>query len=75
LTKKDTLEIEEIVEAFVASGGISTKGHGVRHVGIFIDTRLHLSFSKNTLGMRLGLHGFVDGLCGLVLGCHFHKEE
>jgi hypothetical protein len=32
------------VDAFVASGGIPTRGHGVRHVGIFVGTRLHLSF-------------------------------
>jgi hypothetical protein len=33
------------VDAFVALGGISTRGHGVRHVGIFVGTRLHLQFS------------------------------
>jgi hypothetical protein len=30
---------------------------------------------KSTLEMRLGPHGKVDGLCGLVMGCHTHKEE
>ena len=64
-----------LVDAFVASGGIPTRGHGVRHVGILVGTRLHLRFHENALGMRLGPHGLVDGLCGLVLGCHFHKEE
>jgi hypothetical protein len=63
------------VEAFVASGGIPTRGHGVRHVGIFVGTRLLFRFSENALGMKLGLHGLGDGLCGLVLGCHTHKEE
>jgi hypothetical protein len=63
------------VDAFVASGGIPTRGHGVRHVGIFVGTRLHFRFSENALGMKLGLHGLGDGLCGLVLGCHTHKEE
>jgi hypothetical protein len=32
------------VEAFVASGGIPTRGHGVRHVGIFVGTKITLSF-------------------------------
>jgi hypothetical protein len=62
-------------EAFVASGGIPTRGHGVRHVGIFVGTRLAFRFSENTLGMTLGPHGEVDGLFGLVLGFHTHKEE
>jgi hypothetical protein len=30
---------------------------------------------KNTLGFMLGFHGFDDGLCGLVLGLHTHKDE
>jgi hypothetical protein len=63
------------VEAFVVSGGIPTRGHGVRHVGIFVGTRLHLRFSENTLGIRLGPHGLGDGLCGVLLGFHTHKEE
>jgi hypothetical protein len=37
--------------------------------------RLLFRFSENALGMKLGLHGLGDGLCGLVLGCHTHKEE
>jgi hypothetical protein len=65
----------QLVDAFVASGGIPTRGHGVRHVGIFVGTRLLFRFSENALGMKLGLHGLGDGLCGLVLGCHTHKEE
>jgi hypothetical protein len=63
------------VDAFVASRGIPTRGHGVRHVGIFVGTRLHLRFSENTFRMRLGPHGLGDGLCVLVLGFHTHKEE
>ena len=63
------------VDAFVSMGGIPTRGHGVRHVGIFVGTKLHLRFSENALGMRLGPHGLVDGLCGLVLGFHNHKKE
>jgi hypothetical protein len=45
---------------------------GVRHVGIIVGTRLHFSFGENALGMKLGLHGFGDGLCGFVLGLHTH---
>jgi hypothetical protein len=36
-----------IVEAFVASGGIPTRGHGGRHVGIFVGTKLLFCFSEN----------------------------
>jgi hypothetical protein len=63
------------VDAFIASGGIPTRGHGVRHVGILVGTSLHLHFSENTLGMRLGPHGLSYRLCGLVLRFHTHKEE
>jgi hypothetical protein len=60
---------------FVALGGIPTRGQGVRHVGIFVGTILSFHFSEISLGMRLGPHGKVDGICGLVMGCHTHKEE
>jgi hypothetical protein len=60
---------------FVASRGIPTRGHGVRHVGIFVGTRLAFRLSEIGLGMRLGPHGQVDGLYGFVLGFHTHKEE
>jgi hypothetical protein len=63
------------VEYFVASGGIPTRGHGVMHVGIFIGAILFFCFSENSLGMKLGIHGLDDEHCGLVLGCHTHKEE
>jgi hypothetical protein len=65
----------EMLKLFVASQGIPTRGHGIRHVGIFVGTRLLFCFSENALGMRLGPHGLGDGLCGLVLGFHTHKEE
>jgi hypothetical protein len=65
----------KLVDAFVALGGIPTRGYGVKHVGIFIGTRLHFCFNENALGMKLGLHGLGDGRCGLVLRCHTHKEE
>ena len=48
---------------------------GVMHVRIFVGTILHFCFNENTLGMKLGLHGLDDGLCGLVLGFHTHMEE
>jgi hypothetical protein len=57
---------------FVASGGIPTRGQGVRHVGIFIGTRLAFQFGEIPLGFELGLHGFGDGL---VSGIHTHKES
>jgi hypothetical protein len=63
------------VEDFVASGGIPTRGHGVRHVGIFVGTILLFCFSENSLGMKLGIHGLGYGFCGLVLGCLTHKQE
>jgi hypothetical protein len=51
---------------FVASVGIPTSGLGVGHVRIFVGTRLHFHFGENTLGFVLGLHGFGDGIFGLV---------
>jgi hypothetical protein len=60
---------------FVASRGIPTRGQGARHVGIFVSTSFAFCFSEIGLRMRLGSHGQVDGLCGLVIGCHTHKEE
>jgi hypothetical protein len=49
----------------VALRGIITRGQGVKHVGIFVGTRLAFRFSEVSLGMRLGPHGKVDGICGL----------
>jgi hypothetical protein len=63
------------VDAFVASRGIPIRDHGVRHIGILVGTRLHLRFSENSLGMRLGPHGLGDVLCGILLGFHTYKEE
>jgi hypothetical protein len=60
---------------FVASGGIPTSGLGVGHVGIFVGTTLDFCLVKTPLDWSLGLHGLVDGIWGLVLGCHTHKEE
>jgi hypothetical protein len=60
---------------FVALGGIPTSIHGFRHVGIFFGTISQFVLSENTLGVELGIHGFGDGLCGIVLGFHTHKEE
>jgi hypothetical protein len=48
---------------------------GVGHVGILVGTSLHFHLGENPLGMKLGFHEFVDGLYGLVLGLHTHKEE
>jgi hypothetical protein len=64
-----------IADDTVASGGIPTRGQGVQNVGIVVGTRLAFRFSEIDLGMRLGPHGKVDWLCGLVWGCHTHKED
>jgi len=56
----------DIVDAFVASGGISTSGLGARHVVIVVGTRLAFCLVKSPLYFVLGLHGFGDGLCGLL---------
>jgi hypothetical protein len=29
---------------------------------------------KTAFGMKLGLHGFSDELCGFVIGLHTHKK-
>jgi hypothetical protein len=54
---------------------IPTRGKGVRHVGIFVGIILAFRFGENPLGFGWGLHGFGDGICGLVLGIHTHKEN
>ena len=58
---------------FVAQGGIPTRGQGVKHVGIFLGTKLAFFFSENLLGFEW-IHGFGDGICGLVSGLHTHKK-
>jgi hypothetical protein len=60
---------------FVASRGIHTRSRGIEHVGIFVGTRSAFHFNEISPEMRLGPHGQVDGLCGLVWGCHTHKED
>ena len=50
----------------VALRGIPTRGQGVMHVG----TKLDFYFNEIFLGMRPGPHGKVDGIFGLVMGCH-----
>ena len=47
---------------------------GVGHVGIIVDTISHFRFGENPLIFEWELHGFGDGLCGLVLELHTHKE-
>jgi hypothetical protein len=43
-------------------------------VGIFVGTRLAFKFGENPLGFEWGIHGFGDGICGLVSRLHTHKE-
>jgi hypothetical protein len=57
-----------ILLIFVASNKYSHMTLGVGHVGITVDTTSHFQFGENPLGFEWGLHGFGDGLCGLVLG-------
>jgi hypothetical protein len=45
-----------------------------KHVGIFIGTSFDFCSSEINLEMRLGPHGKVDGLYGVVWGCHTHKK-
>jgi hypothetical protein len=63
------------VDDIVALICIPIRGQGVRNVGIFVDTSLSFCFSEISPKMRLGPHGKVDGICGLVWWCHTHKED
>jgi hypothetical protein len=65
---------QQDVLIFVASGRYSHMTLGVGHVGIIVGTTSHFRFGENPLGMKLGLHGFGDGICGFVLGLHTHKK-
>jgi hypothetical protein len=53
---------------------VFSRALGVRHVGIVGGTTSHFWFGENPLGMKLGLHGFGDGVCGFMLGLHTHKK-
>ena len=59
----------------VASGCIPIRDQGDKHVGIFVGTILAFRLSEISPRMRLGPHGHVYGIYGLVMGCHTHKEE
>jgi hypothetical protein len=60
---------------FVASGMYSHMLLGVVHVRIIMGTTSHFSFGEIHLGFEWGLHGFCDGISGLVLGLHTHKKK
>jgi hypothetical protein len=47
---------------------------GVGHVGIVMGTTSHFHIGVK-LRFEWGLHGFGDGICGLVLGLQNHKES
>ena len=68
-------ETELLPGCFVASGRYFHTTLGVRHVGIVVGTTSHFQFGENPLGFEWGIHGFDDGICGLVLGLHTHKES
>jgi hypothetical protein len=59
---------------FVALGRYSHMALGVEHVGIIVGTTSHFWFGENPLGFEWGIHGFGDGIYGLVLGLHTHKK-
>jgi len=48
---------------------------GVGHVEIIVGTTSHFWFGENPLGFEWGIHWFDDGICGLHLGLHTHKES
>jgi hypothetical protein len=58
---------------FVASDMYSHMTLGVGHVGIVVGTTSHFLFGEN-LVFEWGIHGFGDGICGIVLALHTHKE-
>jgi hypothetical protein len=59
----------------VASGRYSHMNLGVGNVGIVMGTTSNFLFGENPLGFEWGIHGLGDGICGLVLGLHTHKEN
>jgi hypothetical protein len=59
---------------FVALGRYSHITLGVGHVVIIVGTTSHFQFGENPSGFEWEIHGFGDGICGLVLGIHTHKE-
>ena len=48
---------------------------GVGHVETIVGTASHFWFGENPLVFEWGIHGFGDGICGLMLGLHTHKES
>jgi hypothetical protein len=59
---------------FSASRRYSHMTIGVGHVGIIMGTTSYFQFGENPLGFEWVINGFDDGICGLVLGLHTHKE-
>jgi hypothetical protein len=64
-----------IVGDIVALEGIPTRGQSIKNVRIFFGTILAFYFSEIILELRVGPHGKVDRIYGLVLGFHMHKED
>jgi hypothetical protein len=60
---------------FCSFGRYSHKRPRCQACGNFVGTSLAFRFSEIGPRMRLGPHGQGDGLCGLVWGCHTHKED
>jgi hypothetical protein len=63
------------VSIFVALGRCSHMTLGVVHVGIVVDATSHFRVEENPLGFEWGLHGFDDGICGLLLVLYTLKEN
>jgi hypothetical protein len=59
---------------FCNFGQVFSHGLSVVHVRIFVGTSLHFFFNENALGMKLGLYGFDDGLCGLCYRPYTHLQ-
>jgi hypothetical protein len=51
---------------FLASGKYSHMTLGVGNVEIIMGITSHSCLGENSHGMKLGLHVFGDGICGLV---------
>jgi hypothetical protein len=59
---------------FLALSKNSQMTVGVGNVEITVGTTSHFHFGEKPLAFEWWIHGFGDGLCGLVLGLHSDKE-
>jgi hypothetical protein len=59
---------------FVASSRYSHMNLGVGHVVIIMGTASYFRFGENPIGFEWGIHGFSDGIYGIMLGLYTQKE-